>query len=70
MMDLGGREVYGAGGRAKLTRREFALLELLALHPGRAFSRYEIIERLWSGEGSVEPKVDRRVRQHPAAQDQ
>ena len=43
--------------QAELTRREFALLELLALHPGRAFSRQEIIERLWSGESGVEPKV-------------
>lgn len=43
--------------QAELTRREFALLELLALHPGRAFSRQEIIERLWSGESAVEPKV-------------
>ena len=43
--------------QAELTRREFGLLELLALHPGRAFSRQEIIERLWSGESGVEPKV-------------
>jgi len=43
--------------QAELTRREFALLELLALHPGRAFSRQDIIERLWSGETGVEPKV-------------
>ena len=43
--------------QAELTRREFALLELLALHPGRAFSRQDIIERLWAGESGVEPKV-------------
>ena len=46
-----------ASAQAELTRREFALLELLALHPGRAFSRQDIIERLWSGESGVEPKV-------------
>jgi DNA-binding response OmpR family regulator len=46
-----------AHAQAELTRREFALLELLALHPGRAFSRQDIIERLWSGESGVEPKV-------------
>ncbi|ULH15361.1 response regulator transcription factor [Deinococcus sp. KNUC1210] len=70
-MDLGGRTVWNGnapeeGGttagaaapvQADLTRREFALLELLALHPGRAFSRQDIIERLWSGESGVEPKV-------------
>ena len=57
VMDLGGRELHRAGVRADLTRREFALLELLALHPGRAFTRDEIIERLWSGDAGVEPKV-------------
>ncbi|TSA78601.1 response regulator transcription factor, partial [Deinococcus detaillensis] len=57
MMDLGAREVYAAGVRADLTRREFALLELFVMNPGRAFGRDEIIERLWRGEGSVEHKV-------------
>ena len=32
-------------------------LELLALHPGRAFTRDEIIGRLWSGDAGVEAKV-------------
>lgn len=57
MMDLSGRELYKEGVRADLTRREFALLELLAMNAGRAFTRDEIIDRLWSGEGGVEPKV-------------
>ncbi|WP_424949789.1 response regulator transcription factor [Deinococcus sp.] len=52
-----GAEPVRAPAQAELTRREFALLELLALHPGRAFSRQDIIERLWSGEAGVEPKV-------------
>ncbi len=57
VMDLGGRELYRAGVRADLTRREFGLLELLALNGNRAFTRDEIIDRLWSGETGVEPKV-------------
>lgn len=57
MMDLGNREVYHAGERADLTRRDFALLELLALNVGRVFTRDEIIDRLWGGEVGVEPKV-------------
>ncbi|WP_019012024.1 response regulator transcription factor [Deinococcus aquatilis] len=57
VIDLGGRELYGAGVRADLTRREFGLLELLVLHAGRAFTRDEIIDRLWGGDGGVEPKV-------------
>lgn len=56
-MDLGGRELYRAGVRADLTRREFTLLELLAMNASRAFTRDVIIDRLWSGEGAVEPKV-------------
>ncbi|WP_293912146.1 response regulator transcription factor [Deinococcus sp.] len=56
-LDLGGRELHCGGRRAELTRREFALIELLALHPGRAFSRPELIERLWRGEAGVELKV-------------
>ncbi len=57
VMDLGGRELYRAGVRADLTRREFGLLELLALNSSRAFGRDEIIDRLWTGETGVEPKV-------------
>lgn len=57
LMDLSGRELHAGGRRAELTRREFALIELLALHPGRVFSRPELIERLWRGEAGVEPKV-------------
>ncbi len=30
-----------------LTRREFDLLLLLASHPGTAFSRAELLERVW-----------------------
>ena len=57
MLDLSGREVLKGELRAELTRREFLLLELLVLHPGRVFGRDEIIERLWGGEDGVEPKV-------------
>jgi DNA-binding response OmpR family regulator len=57
VMDLAGRDLYRAGVRADLARREFGLLELLALNPGRAFTRDEIIDRLWSGEANVESKV-------------
>lgn len=39
------------GGRAlELTGREFELLWLLASHPGRVFSREELLERLWGDE--------------------
>ena len=57
VMDVGGRTVYHAGQRVDLTKREFALLELLAINAGKVFTRDEIIDRLWSGEAGVEPKV-------------
>lgn len=57
LLDLTGRELYRAGRRTELNRREFMLLELLVLNPGRAFSREEIVDRLWGGDGGVELKV-------------
>ena len=57
VLDLTGRELCCGGQRTELNRREFMLLELLALHPGRAFTREEIVDRLWRGEGGVELKV-------------
>lgn len=49
-MELSVREVpYPEHRRSpKLTRREVALLELLALGPGRVFACDEIIDRLWT----------------------
>lgn len=50
----GGLEVDGAARRATrdgeelpLTQREFDLLLFFARHPGRAFSREELMERVW-----------------------
>jgi DNA-binding response OmpR family regulator len=41
------REVRRAGVSVRLTRKEFDLLFLLASHPGRAFSRSELLEEVW-----------------------
>jgi DNA-binding response OmpR family regulator len=42
------RVTFGASGQdAGLTQREFDLLVFLARHPGRAFSREELMERVW-----------------------
>jgi DNA-binding response OmpR family regulator len=52
------RQVTGpAGAGVPLTPREFELLEGFALHPERAYSREELIARVWSGQ----PEVDSRV---------
>ncbi|WP_216326151.1 winged helix-turn-helix domain-containing protein [Deinococcus aestuarii] len=57
VLDLGTRELSRDGLRAALTRREFALLELLARHPGRTFTRAEIIAGVWVGKVGVQPRV-------------
>nr|WP_041433887.1 response regulator transcription factor [Thermus sp. CCB_US3_UF1] len=48
--DLAGRAVYLAGRRVDLSLREFALLEVFLLHPGRVFSPEELAERVF-GDG-------------------
>ena len=40
-------QVKRAGQRIALTAKEFSLLEYLASHPGRVFSRTMIIEHVW-----------------------
>ena len=46
-MDLLTREVTRAGQRIELQSREFALLELLMRHPGRAITKTMILEHVW-----------------------
>ena len=41
------QQVRRAGKRIELTPKEYALLEYLAAHPGRVFSRTMIIEHVW-----------------------
>jgi two-component system OmpR family response regulator len=49
--------VRRAGRQVRLTAREFALLELLARHPGQVFSRERIVETLWSADFTAESNV-------------
>jgi two-component system OmpR family response regulator len=46
-MDLLNREVTRNGQKIELQSREFALLELLLRHPGRAVTKTMILEHLW-----------------------
>ena len=46
-MDLLNREVTRGGQKIELQSREFALLELLLRHPGRAVTKTMILEHLW-----------------------
>ena len=41
------QNVRRGGKKIELTAKEYALLEYLATHPGRVFSRTMIIEHVW-----------------------
>ena len=41
------QNVKRAGKKIELTAKEYSLLEYLAMHPGRVFSRTMIIEQVW-----------------------
>ena len=46
-IDLAGRQVRREGEPLALTAREFDLLVFLARHPGRAFTREELMDHVW-----------------------
>jgi DNA-binding response OmpR family regulator len=61
-IDLAGHRVLHRGEKVQLTATEFRILELLASHKGRAFSRDEIIDAALSGEEAVtERTVDAHI---------
>jgi len=47
VIDHGRREATLAGAVVALTTLEFALLTTLAAHPGRVFTRDQLLERVW-----------------------
>ena len=49
--------VWRAGRAIHLTSREFALLELLARHPGQLFGRDRLIDALWDADFAAESNV-------------
>jgi DNA-binding response OmpR family regulator len=46
-IDPAGRRVLVDGAPAELTQREFDLLLFLARHPGQAFTREQLMDRVW-----------------------
>src|SRR4051812_37669516 len=46
-IDLAARRVTLAGAEVDLTQREFELLVFLARHPGIAFTRNQLMDRVW-----------------------
>jgi TolB-like protein/DNA-binding winged helix-turn-helix (wHTH) protein len=59
-IDVAGRRVFVAGSEISLEPRAFAVLSLLARHPGRAFARDEILDTVW-GHQHVTPGALNRV---------
>lgn len=61
-VDFAGRSVRWHGQKVKLSEREFALLELFSLHPGKVFTVDDLLERFFpeaeSGRGIVRVYVN------------
>ena len=49
--------VRRSGHEVRLTAREFALLELLARHPGQIFGQERLIEALWDSDFTAESNI-------------
>jgi DNA-binding response OmpR family regulator len=49
--------VWRAARQIHLTAREFALLELLARHPGQIFPRDRLIDALWNADFAAESNI-------------
>jgi len=66
-IDRARREVCRDASRVHLTRKEYDLLELLASHPGRTFTRTELLEQVWDfawdGDSSTVTVHIRRLRE-------
>jgi DNA-binding response OmpR family regulator len=56
-IDWEARAVRKAGQILDLTGKEYAVLELLASHPGKLFSRDEIIAKVWDEEFSSDDRL-------------
>jgi DNA-binding response OmpR family regulator len=62
-IDLARREVEAHGGPVQLTYVEFELLRTLASHPGRVYTREQLLQALWGGSDYREPRtIDVHIR--------
>ena len=63
-VDLDGRRVTRGGKPVELTAQEFRILEHLVVHPGRTFTRQELISAAWGFDyQGTERTVDNFMRQ-------
>lgn len=62
-LDLAAHEVRRGGALVHLRPKEFQLLTVLATHPGRAFTRRQLLDRVWGSDHDGDPRtVDVHVR--------
>jgi phosphate regulon transcriptional regulator PhoB len=57
VIDSGSCRVTVNGRPAALSSREFKLLQFLIGHPGRVYSRDQLLDRVWGDEAFVEPRT-------------
>jgi hypothetical protein len=50
LLDPDARELVFGGKRVPLTRREFAVMQLLTEHPGTAISRDTLLDKIWGAD--------------------
>ena len=61
-LDAGARRATLAGAELPLTTREFDLLAFLMTHPGEAFSREQLLEKVWGWDFGDQSTVTVHVR--------
>ncbi len=62
-LDSGARRLYLSGRELSLTSTEFNLFEFFLTHPGRAYSREQLLESVWGEQRYVTPRtVDVHIR--------
>ncbi|MDE2717536.1 MAG: response regulator transcription factor, partial [Chloroflexota bacterium] len=62
-IDVEARKVSLGGVPVKLKPKEFELLTLFAGHPGKAFTRDDILDKIWGGKDNIDRRtVDVHVR--------
>jgi len=62
-LDLAAHEVRREGALVHLRPKEFQLLTVLASHPGRAYTRRQLLDRVWGPDHDGDPRtVDVHVR--------
>jgi DNA-binding response OmpR family regulator len=61
-LDAGARRATLAGAELPLTTREFDLLAFLMTHPGEAFTREQLLEKVWGWDFGDQSTVTVHVR--------